>query len=203
MLTSSPISGGQSVYFLTAISSHPLRYLTRALLHRGGLTRASHPTSVISEAQLTGITRLGNVAPTLLRTHPVSASADTKTRTNLFTTLPPLKMATVNWWPIAIRKITAERGLYSVSSVSSVVDPISSASSESSVVDPAFLSVPSVLRGSIHSQFTIQAGINAATCTESVGHVTLEGSVPPLETETLPTLEAPVPPANVTPALSP
>jgi hypothetical protein len=160
MLTSSPISGGQSVYFLTAISSHPLRYLTRALLHRGGLTRASHPTSVISEAQLTGITRLGNVAPTLLRTHPVSASADTKTRTNLFTTLPPLKMATVNWWPIAIRKITAERGLYSVSSVSSVVDrsprhpPSRPWSTQPSSVFPASSVVQSILNSPSRPELT-------------------------------------------------
>jgi hypothetical protein len=63
-------------------------------LHRGGLTRASHPTSVISEAQLTGIIRLGNEGPALLRTHPVSTIAEQKTRTNLFT-LPPIKMATM------------------------------------------------------------------------------------------------------------
>jgi len=86
-------------HFLTTISSHPLRYLTRALLHRGGLTRASHPTSVISEAQLTGITRLGKVAPTLLRTHPVSKIPNKKRKTNprLFTMSPPInKNATGN-----------------------------------------------------------------------------------------------------------
>src|SRR5579863_3972688 len=79
---------------LTTISSHPLRYFTLALLHLGGFTLASHPTNVISEAQLTGITRLGKVAPPLLRKHPAIAIAEKsrKTTPQLFTRLPPIKM---------------------------------------------------------------------------------------------------------------
>ena len=80
----------------TTISSHPLRYVTRALLHFGGRTRASHCTSVISEAQLTGIARLMKATPgkatcPLLRTHPIPPSAvaaSNNTRNSLIA--PPL-----------------------------------------------------------------------------------------------------------------
>ena len=57
--------------FSTTISSHPRRYFTRALLHLGGSTAASHSSSVISDAQLTGIQKFGSAPRAALRAHPI------------------------------------------------------------------------------------------------------------------------------------
>jgi hypothetical protein len=66
-----------ALHLFTTKTSHPSRYFTLAFLHFGGFTLTSHPRSVISDAQLTGIARFGSTTRSALRAHPAPISTTT------------------------------------------------------------------------------------------------------------------------------
>lgn len=78
----------------TKIRSHPPRYRTRALSHRGGFTRASHRNRVISDAHPTGIDKFGRAPCAARRAHPVNVAkerATAKTPNRFITHRPKIK----------------------------------------------------------------------------------------------------------------